>query len=216
MTHEIVLLAGWLALVGASAGAEPLPVVVEFENSRGLEVGDPLLFEGKTIGKVTRVGFGERDTVEVHLRVDDDHRHQVRTASTFVINEPRQGGKASIELFIINPASPPARPDTHFQGTRSIAEVWLRRGRINADELARSMSRGVEEFRRNLEELQRSKEWAKFKDQLARLSAQLTVTGTQLSQLLNEQLPKLQRELDDLYEQYLKELERQKSEKRTD
>jgi ABC-type transporter Mla subunit MlaD len=75
------------------------------------------------------------------------------------------------------------------------------------------MAQGVEQFRRNLEELRRSPEWAKFKDQVARLSAQLTATGAALTQLLGEQLPKLQKELDDLYAEYQKELEKARRER---
>lgn len=199
-------------VLGGAAYAEPLALVVDFDNSQGLSGGDPVTHEDRTIGRVTRVGFGDHDTVEVHLQIDEEHRDSIRKSSTFVIHASEEGRRASVEHFVIDPASPPARSGDRFQGSRSVAEVWLRRGRITADELSRSMSRGVDEFRRNLEELQRSKEWAKFKDQLARFSAQLTVTGSQLSQLLNEQLPKLQRELDDLYGQYLEELERRKRE----
>ena len=209
MLRSVVILVLGLVLAAAVATAEPLSMIVDFDNSRGLKAGDPVTHEGRNVGRVTRVGFGDRDTVEVHISIDEDHRDAVRKTSTFVINE-LAGNGASVEHFVIDPESPPARSGDRFQGARSVAEVWLRRGRITADELSRSMSRGVEEFRRNLEELQRSKEWAKFKDQLARLSAQLTVTGSQLSQLLNEQLPKLQKELDDLYGQYLQELDKRK------
>ena len=126
-----------------------------------------------------------------------------------MVNEAVEGGRPSIEYFVIDAKSPLAEPSMRFQGGTFLAEVWLRRGRISADELARAMSQGVEQFRRNLEELQRSPEWGKFKDdQVARLSAQLTVTGGELTRLLNEQLPKLQKELDDLYAQYQKELRR--------
>ncbi len=206
-----MLVLGLLLSVPASGG-EPFSLIVDFDNSRGLKAGDPVTHDGKDIGQVARVGFGDRDTVEVHLQIDENHRSLVRKSSTFVIQEPAGHGNASVEHFVIDSMSPPARSGERFQGARSVAEVWLRRGRITADELSRSMSQGIDAFRKNLEELQRSKEWEKFKDQIARLSAQLTVTGSELSQLLNEQLPKLQRELDDLYGQYLQELERRKRE----
>lgn len=171
------------------------------------------MFEAKRIGDVTDVGFGERDTVEIKIAIDAAAREQIRRSGTFVVNEAVAGGRPSIEYFVIDAKSPLAEPSMRFQGARSLAEVWLRRGRISADELARAMSQGVEQFRRNLEELQRSPEWGKFKDQVARLSAQLTVTGGELTRLLNEQLPKLQKELDDLYAQYQKELRKAESER---
>lgn len=171
------------------------------------------MFEAKRIGDVTDVGFGERDTVEIKIAIEAAAREQIRRSGTFVVNEAVAGGRPSIEYFVIDAKSPLAEPNMRFQGARSLAEVWLRRGRISADELARAMSQGVEQFRRNLEELQRSPEWGKFKDQVARLSAQLTVTGGELTRLLNEQLPKLQKELDDLYAQYQKELQKAESER---
>lgn len=213
MRKVVLALVPWLLVTATVAAARPLAVVVDFDNSRGLKTGDPVISSGKTIGEVVRVGFGARDTVEVELRIDDGSRDLVRKSSTFAILEKVGGGGASVEHFVIDPASPPASSGERFTGARSLAEVWLRRGRITAEELSRSMARGMDEFRRNLEELQRSKEWAKFKDQIAGLSARLTATGLELSRLLNEQLPKLQKELDDLYQQYLDELERQKQER---
>jgi ABC-type transporter Mla subunit MlaD len=201
-------------LFGATlASAGGLPLVVDVENSKGLRAGDAVTFEGKRIGEVTEVGFGDRDTVEVKVTIDAEAREQIRKSATFVVNEAAAGKRPSIEYFVIDAKSPPAEPNMRFQGARSLAEVWLRRGRISADELSRAMSQGVEQLRRNLDELRRSPEWQKFKDQVARLSAQLTVTGGELTRLLNEQLPKLQKELDDLYAQYRKELQKAESER---
>ncbi len=165
------------------------------------------MFEGKPIGHVDDVGFGARDTVEIRVMIDASERDRIHESGAFVVNEPAAGRQPNVEYFVIDTKSPLAAPNARFQGLRSVAEVWLRRGRISADELSRAMAQGVDQFRRNLEELRRSPEWAKFKDQVARLSAQLTSTGEQLTRLLNDQLPKLQKELDDFYAEYLKELE---------
>ena len=210
--------APWIAvavlLIATLAHARTLPLVVEVESSKGLKPGDAVMFEGRRIGEVDDVGFGDR-TVDVHIRIDEEEREKIRKSGTFVVNDPVAGKRATIEYFVIDAKSPPAEPQTRFQAVRNVAEVWLRRGRINADELSRSMSQGVEQLQKNIEELRRSPEWAKFKDQLARLSARLTVTGTELARLLNDQLPKLQRELDDLYLQYQMELEKAEKERPT-
>jgi ABC-type transporter Mla subunit MlaD len=194
----------------AAAGA--LPLVVDLDNSRGLRRGDAVIFETKRIGDVTDVGFGN-DTVEISITIDDDARERIHKAGTFVVDEGIAGKRPSLEYFLIDSKSPLAEPNTRFQGSRSLAEVWLLRGRISADELSRAMSQGVDQFRRSLQELQRSPEWAKFKEQIARLSAQLTVTGEEMTRLLNDELPKLQKELDDLYDQYQKELQKAESER---
>lgn len=191
-----------------SARAAALPLVVEIDNSRGLRAGDRVMFEGRPIGEVTSVGFGDRDGVEVRVTIDPAERERVRQGGLFVVNEALGGRRPNIEYFVIDPRSPPAAADARMPSARSVAEVWLRRGRINADELSRSMAQGMDQLRRNLDELRRSPEWAKFKEQVARLSAQLTVTGAELARLLNEQLPKLQKELDDLYAEYQKEVDR--------
>ena len=207
----------WVALALAittacALAAADLPLIIDVENSKGLKPGDAVVSDGKPIGRVDDVGFGPRDTVEIHVRVDAGERGRIHESGAFVVNEPAAGRPANVEYFVIDPKSPLAAPDTRFQGLRSVAEVWLRRGRISAGELSRAMSQGVEQFRRNLEALRRSPEWEKFKDQVARLSAQLTATGEQLGRLLNDQLPKLQKELDDLYAEYLKDLEKARSE----
>jgi ABC-type transporter Mla subunit MlaD len=205
-----------VALVMAAriaAAGDDLRIVVEVQNSGGLRSADAVMFEGRQIGEVTDVGFGERDTVDVTLRIDAAEKSRIRKSGTFAVNDAVNGKRPNIEYFVIDAKSAPAQPNERFQAARSVAEVWLRRGRISADELSRAMSQGVDQFRRNLEQLQRSPEWAKFKDQLARLSAQLTVTGAELARLLNEQLPKLQRELDDLYSQYQREIEKAQRER---
>jgi ABC-type transporter Mla subunit MlaD len=208
----IVRRAAWIALglmtaAGLASAVGDLPLTVDVENSKGLKAGDSVVFEGRPIGHVDDVGFGARDTVEIRMTIDASERDRIHESAAFVVNEAAAGRQPNVEYFVIDAKSPLAAPNARFEGFRSVAEVWLRRGRISADELSRAMAQGVDQFRRNLEELRRSPEWAKFKDQVARLSAQLTVTGEQLTRLLNEQLPKLQKELDDLYAEYQKELE---------
>jgi ABC-type transporter Mla subunit MlaD len=205
---RVLALSCTFVLLASLARAAALPLIVEVDNSKGLRQSDPVMFEGQQIGEVTGVGFGERDTVDIRVTIDSKERDRVRSSGMFVVNEAIGDKRPNIEYFVIDPKSTPAEANRRMPGARSAAEVWLRRGRISADELSRAMSQGVEQFRRNLEELRRSPEWAKFKDQVARLSAQLTLTGAELTRLLNEQLPKLQKELDDLYSQYQTELDK--------
>lgn len=202
-----------LGLMLGTAHAALLPLIVESDNSKGLTAGDPVMFEGKEVGTVGSVGFGERDTVEIHLTIDSSQRDRIRQGGAFVINEAVNGKRPNLEYFLIDAKSPAAKPNARMTAAHSVAEVWLRRGRISADELSRAMSQGVDQMRRNLEELRNSPEWGKFKDQVARLSAQLTITGSELTKLLNEQLPKLQRDLDDLYSEYQKDLEKAERER---
>jgi ABC-type transporter Mla subunit MlaD len=200
-------MAAAILLVAKLGYGRSLPLLVEVESSKGLKTGDAVVFEGRQIGEVEEVGFGEH-TVDVRVTIDGKEREHIRKSGTFVVNDPVGGKRPTIEYFVIDAKGPIAEPGARFQAVRSVAEVWLRRGRINADELSRSMSQGVEQLRKNLEQLRRSPEWSKFKDQVARLSAQLNVTGAELARLLNDQLPKLQQELDDLYLQYQRELEK--------
>jgi len=205
---RVLVLSCALVLLASLGRAAALPLIVEVDNSKGLRQGDPVMFEGRQIGEVTGVGFGERDMVEIRVTIDSKEREHVRSSGMFVVNEAIGDKRPDIEYFVIDPKSAPAEANRRMPGARSVAEVWLRRGRISADELSRAMSQGVDQFRRSLEALRRSPEWSKFKDQVARLSAQLTSTGAELARLLNEQLPKLQKELDDLYAQYQKELDK--------
>jgi ABC-type transporter Mla subunit MlaD len=186
--------------------------VVEVDNSRGLKPGDAVVSGTETIGEVESVGFGDRDTVDVAIEVDDAHRAAVRESSAFVIEEPVAGEtRPRVGHYVLDPGSPVATDGHRFRGSQSIAEVWLRRGQISADELARAMNQGVDTLRRNLEHLQQSPHWAKFKEQIARLSAEITVTGAELARLLEQQLPRLQQELDSLYEDYRREVEKQRT-----
>ena len=199
-----------LALTALAARKSGLPLVAEVENSKGLKAGDAVLFEGKPVGEVDHVGFGDKDVVEVKMTIDPDESDRIRKGGVFVVNDPVAGRRPSLEYFLLDPQSPPAAPGARMPSLHSVAEVWMRRGRVSADELSRAMSQGVDQFRKNLEELRKSPEWGKLKDQVARLSAQLTVTGDELTRLLNDQLPKLQKELDDLYTEYQHDLEQER------
>lgn len=205
-----VALASLLAFAAPAAAA--VSYVVEVQNSRGLKPGDPVVSGSETIGEVGDVGFGDAGTVDVRIEVDEQHREKIRESSTFVIEDPVAGEKRPrVGHYVLDPNAPPAAEGRRFEGVQSIAEVWLRRGQISADELARAMRQGVDGLRRNLEQLQQSEQWAKFKEQIARLSAEITVTGAELARLLDQQLPRLQQELDSLYEDYRRELEKQQT-----
>jgi ABC-type transporter Mla subunit MlaD len=205
-------LAASILLAGAAvAAAKAVPFVVELETSKGLRAGDAVVSEGKTIGEIAEVGFGDKGLVDVRIEIDDDHRDAIRKGSTFVVAEAAFGRRPSLEHYVLDAMSPPAPGGTRFKGARSLADVWLSRGRVSAEDLNKALTQGVDVLRRNLDELKRSEQWAKFKDQIAKLSARLTVTGAEIANLMNEELPKLQQELDSLYQQYMLEMERQKA-----
>ena len=209
-----ILAIGCLILATASVGmAKPVGYVVELQNSKGLKAGDAVVSGTRTIGEIAAVGFGKADMVEVRIEIDEDHRSEIRKGSTFVIAEAMLGKRPSLEHHVLDAASPPAPAGTRFKGANSLAELWLTRGRVSAEDLNKALTQGVDVLRRNLEELKRSDQWAKFKDQIASLSARLTVTGAEIASLLNDELPKLQQELDSLYQQYMLEMERQQAER---
>lgn len=198
-----------LALAGTAA-ARPLEVIVEVVDSKGLRRGD-IVREGAAgaeIGHVTDVGFGTKDSVEIEIEIDEAHAEKVRKSSAFLVPDARTDERPQVEHYASGPGSPPAKPGTRFQGQKSLAEVWLKRGRIEAQELSAAIAAGSEALRRNIEELQRSKEWSRFRDQIARLSAEMTISGMRMADLLSSQVPKLEAEMDRLYRQYLDELER--------
>ena len=199
-----------LLLVSVAAAGEPLDLVVDFTSSKGLETGAPVRSGDEPLGTVTSVGFGESDTVEVRLRIEPDHRETIREKSTFVI-VAREGEEAFVEYYVLDPASPPARDGSRFEGAFSVAEVWLRRGRISSEELSRALESGMEEFRENLDALRKSPEWEKLRDEMARMLAQMRSAGEDLARLLEEQLPRLRRELDELQRRTEEELARRRA-----
>jgi ABC-type transporter Mla subunit MlaD len=213
MRPSILSLAFLTTVLSAEvAPAESLPVVLEVQSSKGLQMGDPVLSAGKNVGRVTDVGFGD-SMVEVRLAIDADARKSVRRDSVFVIVE---GDDRAVEHFAGNPSSPPASTGERFRGADTLADVWLRRGRITSQELAIAMAEGLDGLRRNVERLKRSPEWPKFRDQIARLAAQMTVAQTDLARVIEESIPALGRELGSAYEEYQRELRKQELQRQDD
>jgi ABC-type transporter Mla subunit MlaD len=208
-----LLAASFLVASATAVSAKGVDYVVELDNSKGLRAGDAVVSAGKTIGEVAEVGFGKNDIVEVRIEIDADHRSEIRKSSTFVVEESMTGKRPALDHYVLDAASPAAPAGTRFKGAHSLADVWLSRGRVSAEDLNKALTQGVDVLRRNLDELKRSEQWAKFKDQIAKLSARLTVTGAEIANLMNDELPKIQRELDSLYEQYLQEMEKQQTER---
>lgn len=189
---------------------EVLSVLLEAEESAGLAAGDPVRSADRRIGEVGRVALGPSGKVEIELRIGPDGRDSVREGSAFRIVPGSPQSRPAVEHYVLDPTSPPARPGRRFQAVQSLADIWLRRGRIEASELSELLARGLGELRENLQALRRSPEWAKFRDQLARLAAELTVAGSDLSRLLERELPAIQQDLLETYRRYLEELERRR------
>ncbi|MEA2624244.1 MAG: MlaD protein [Candidatus Binatota bacterium] len=213
MRRSILSLAFLATVSSASvAPAESLPLVLEVQSSKGLQTGDPVLSAGKQVGRVTNVGFGD-DMVEVRLAIDADARKSVRRDSVFVVLE---GDERAVEHFAGSSSSPLASAGERFRGADALADVWLRRGTITSQELAMAMAEGLDGLRRNIERLKRSPEWPKFRDQIARLAAQMTVAQTDLARVIEETIPALGRELDSAYEEYQRELRKQELQRQHD
>jgi ABC-type transporter Mla subunit MlaD len=192
------------------AAAGPLDLVVDFTSSKGIGTGAAVRSGPESIGRVVSAGFGAGDTVEVRLRIDLAHREAVREKSTFVI-VAREGDDSFVEHYVLDPSSPPAQDGARLEGAFSVAEVWLRRGRISSEELNRALEHGMDELRENLETLRRSPEWENLRDDLANMASTMRSAGEELARLLEEQLPRLRRELEEIQRKTEEELARRRA-----
>ena len=198
----------WTALLFVTrAAAAPLDLVVEISDSGGISEGAPVRSRGVDIGSVRSVGFGGKDVVEIGLRIHEKYADRVVTQSTFVVAQSLGESMSWLEHHVLDAASPPATSGTRFVGARSEAEVWLRRGRMSSEEMRKSLAKGVAGLREEIEELRSSQDWTALREELAKLAAELTTSGAEVSRMVEQSLPEIQRELEALYERYQKELE---------
>lgn len=195
-----------LLFAAPPSDAAPLDVIVELDDSRGIAEGAPVRSRGVRIGSVRAVGFGETDVVEIGLRIEEELADRVVTESTFLVAAGDEGEDPWMEHYVLDPESPPAAPGTRFLGARTEAEVWLRRGRLSSQEMRESLSKSVTELREEIERLRSSEDWAELREELAKLAAELTASGAEVSRMLEQSLPEMQRELEAFYERYQKEL----------
>ena len=82
-----LLLFALLSLVLLAACAKQLEFTLVFKDAKNLQVGDPLIYKGMTIGEVTAVQLDGK-TVRVGVKVHDDHKNVVYREAAYIIEAP--------------------------------------------------------------------------------------------------------------------------------
>ena len=85
-----------LALLVACSGGDDLTVTATFSNTRDIEEGSAVFFDGKEIGEVSEVGLTDSGSI-VELNLDASASKKLSNRSALVVNRLKKG--APLELY---------------------------------------------------------------------------------------------------------------------
>ena len=169
----------------------------------GLKAGDPVLHDGARIGAVTAIRSMPDGKSEVSFAIDAAHADEVREDSIAILS----AGAGPPALQLITPAttSRPAPPGSIIPGAATEAEAALLKGSEAFKGFTANVTAALQGLSTNLEALSKSPAWEQFHQDLEEVQRQVAAAGGHAREVIDKQLPRLQRELSDLEEQLRRE-----------
>lgn len=170
----------------------------------GLKAGDPVLHEGARIGAVTAIRSIPDGKSEVSFAIDAAHANEVREDSIVVLSA--DAGPPALQL--ITPSATtgrPAPPGAIIPGAATEAEAALLKGSEAFKGFTANVTAALQGLSTNLEALSKSPAWEQFHQDLEEVQRQVAKAGAHARDVIDKQLPRLQRELSDLEEQLRRE-----------
>ncbi len=184
--NRLLALSALFALTGC--GNDGFKVTTQFDSANGIEVGEPLIYEGQQVGEVISVEEGPNG-VDVELSIQDDQVSLFHAKSVVVVNTVDQG--TPVELYNRTTLDPiPLVEGQELQGLNSMFELgaWLVGDAIQVG--SGTLSDLFESFTGYLEgeQFQADKEQVRAQLSAAAMAASEAVSSveTDISQALSE------------------------------
>jgi len=208
-TLSLILILFFLPLIGPKCQNKAHTVKVRFDHIKGLQNGDPVLYEGTSIGEVTDIILSKEGKFLVNISIQKSFIHAVTKFSKFYITADPQNEtlKAlTVELAQqggeILPAG--AIVDGSAREVPSLAnniENKIKEGLGYLQQQVGEIIGEINEFSSDLQQLPKSAEVERLKEKMDRLAEEMTRAGKAAKEKIkNEYLPRLQAELNELKE----------------
>ncbi len=195
------LLAFTLFLVGCWQDAIHLDV--NFDTLNGLAKDDRVLFEGNLAGKVAAIEYRPEGTYRVALEVDEGYAHALTEHSRFYVAEDsgRQGHQA-IVIDLVATGGRRLEDGATVDGETGPHDVFARWKREMESGL-QFLQEQIEKFSRDVQGIPESDAYRQLKRSLQDWAEEMERAGEGArDKIEREWLPRIQRELDALREQF--------------
>lgn len=205
----------WLAAVVAAGliaallwfllASKPFLLVVLFEDTGGLERGDPVLWKGFTIGRVEKVEPLVDNRIGVTIRLREDYGNRITHGSEFRLRRASLLGLAGTNAVeVVTPDSPgaPFASGEKVQGISNPGRSLLDKGGQAAAEfwqyLREESGRLAEEFRNSPYREQASEALKELGSLVEKGARQVKEGAEQFRKEHQEEIDRLLRKLEDL------------------
>lgn len=200
-----------LALALYGCGDDPLPLAMELDEKHGLQTGDPVVFEGQSVGEVKAIVPHTPRGYRAEVLIFGPHRGIARAGSEFrIAADPARMGRKHVEIANAAEAGAALEEGATVRGTLDSGAAFA-----PFRELIEGFSAGLkgladqaEALRRGLEGIPNSPEAQRLEEEWRRLLEEIAKAQAEAEESLREELlPRLQEELEALKKR-LEELQR--------
>jgi hypothetical protein len=178
-----------------------LKIKVRYDQIKGIEKGDGVIFEGNHIGAVTGVSYTAEGDYLAEVAIKKSFANAATEDSKFyIIDDPEKEDRKAIEVIQTKAGGTPLKNGAIVEGST--------RSSILFGDLPEALEKGLEGFQEQLEgvfeglsTIPESKEFKDLQEELESLGKQMSKsTGSAKKKLEKDVLPQLKEEIEKLRE----------------
>jgi len=194
-----ILFAFLLVLACWGCNEETHHIQVTYDQIANLRAGNPVLFEGRLIGRVTDIFYSTQHNYVIDLAIDMAFANAVTESAVLsIVDNPHVEGEMAIQVVNQDPGAPPVKEGATVQG-RPMRTTDL--GRIGDDIQGsiEDLKKGITGFLDGLGDISTSQEFKRLQEELSRMAEEMKRSGKAVQDKVQEDiLPRIRQELEQL------------------
>lgn len=182
---------------------QDLHFTITYGDIANLAVGDPVVLDGKPIGKVAGLEQEKSGGHLVEVAIPRESATAATSEASFILSpDPDKPGRHRIEVALASPGGKPIAEGAVVKGSYPSPLGLFPFGEIlrGFGDALRDLSGQVEQFRKEFEKLPNSPEAKQLQDEWRRLTDEINKAQSSASDTLRKEvLPKLEKEMEELH-----------------
>lgn len=194
-----VLILLLLPLIGIGCKADNLNLTIRYDQVRGLQKGDPVIFEQHPIGIVT--GVSHRDTGDYLVNIvikKDSNAIATEHSRFFIADDPVSQGHKAVEVAQMRPGGSLLKNQATVEGSTR-AFLFFDQMMGGFEKGFENLKKEFEQFSQELSEVSESEAFKKLENELKDLAGGIEQSGQAARKEIEQQwLPRFKKELEKL------------------